>query len=88
MFNLGGNSVEPGLKSRVVVTIVDVGKTCELCASRCMCYLPTIYDSLATCHAESRVTIIRPFFCNILMIFQREYNRVPVPTPGWIEQNQ
>ena len=28
------------------------------------------------------------FFINILMIFQREYKRVLVPTPGWIEQNQ
>ena len=28
------------------------------------------------------------FFLNILMIFQREYNRVLVPTPGCIEQSQ
>ena len=27
------------------------------------------------------------YFLNILMIFQRECNRVLVPTPGWIEQN-
>ena len=27
-------------------------------------------------------------FFTILMIFPRDYNRVLVPTPGWIEQNQ
>jgi len=85
---LGGNGVRPGLKSCVVVTFVKVSKTCELCASRCTCYLPTTYDSLARCHVESRVRIIRPFFRNILMIFQREYNQVLVPTPGGIEKNQ
>ena len=71
-------------------TIDRWDKMCELCVRNASCKLPTYYlryFGYVSCVIE-REDYYFLFFLNISMIFQREYNRVLVPTPGWIEQNQ
>jgi len=86
---LVGNRVEPGLISSEVVTIAKAKYVS--CAWAASFLLPIYYARLigyVSCVIE-REDYCSFFFCNILMIFLREYNGVVlVPTPGWIKQNQ
>ena len=65
------------------------GTICVSCAHFAMRSIYILYTiGLIRIVREQERGLFFLIFFNILMIFQREYNRVLIPTPGWIEQNQ